>query len=273
FVFVRLGLDRLPPLLFATLRFALAASFVLVVARPRLPWRVLLALGLTLGAAQFGLLFVGMAAGVAPGLASFLLHNQAFFTIGLGWWVLSERLRGRQLVGAGLGALGLGLLIASRPGHAAVFGVVCVLAGAVAAAAGNILLKRAGGADMLGVVVWSSLFAPIPLLVLSWVVEGRDRIAAGIAAADGMAVFAVFYAAVPSTIVAYAIWGKLFRLYGTSTVAPFFLLVPVVAVGLSATVLGQGITPLEAAACALILAGLACAVLPALPQTRAVTSS
>lgn len=262
FVFARIGLDALPPLLFASLRFALVASVAFFVARPALPWPVLAALGLTLGVAQFGLLFLGMAEGVSPGIASFLLHNQTFFTIGLGYCFLSERLKAGQLAGIGVGAVGLALLIMSREGQAAIPGVLGVLGGALAGAIGTILLKRSGGGSMLAVVIWSGLFAPVPLFLLSLLFEGPARIQAGLEAANWATVLAVLYAAIPSTIVAYAIWGRLFQLYSASQVVPFFLLVPVCALALSAVFLGQAVTLAEGVACTLILLGLVCAVLP-----------
>lgn len=272
FIFARIGLDALPPLLFACLRFALVALVALLVARPALPWRVLAGLGLTLGVAQFGLLFLGMSEGVSPGIASLLLHNQTFFTIGMGVVVLGERLKARQLTGMALSAVGLALLIASRDGQAALPGVLCVLGGALAGATGNILLKRAGGGDMLAIVVWSALFAPLPLLLMSLVFEGPARIAAGLAAADWSTALAVVYAAIPSTIVAYAIWGRLFQLYSAGEVMPFFLLVPVFALAMSAAFFGHSLTQTEAVACAFILLGLVCAVMPARKRPAAAHS-
>src|SRR3569833_2224243 len=64
FVVIRLGLDVLPPLFFATLRF----FFVL------------------LPAGLFGLLFIAMIGRTPPGLASLVVLMQVSFTIGLSQW-------------------------------------------------------------------------------------------------------------------------------------------------------------------------------------------
>jgi drug/metabolite transporter (DMT)-like permease len=54
FVVISVGLDDLPPLLFAGLRFLLVAAFAVVVPRPRIGWGSLAAYGLLIGAGQFG---------------------------------------------------------------------------------------------------------------------------------------------------------------------------------------------------------------------------
>ena len=59
FVVIRIGLDHLPPLLFAALRFLLAAiPGVFLLPRPAVPWRNLATYGILIGAGQFGLLFI-----------------------------------------------------------------------------------------------------------------------------------------------------------------------------------------------------------------------
>ena len=59
FVVIDVGLDSWPPLLFAALRFTLIAfPAVLLVGRPRVHWKWVVAVGAFLSAGQFGLLFV-----------------------------------------------------------------------------------------------------------------------------------------------------------------------------------------------------------------------
>ena len=69
FVVIKLGLAQLPPLLFATLRFALAAfPLVLFLPRPPVRWHNLAAYGLAIGLGTFGLLFLAMTRHISPGL-------------------------------------------------------------------------------------------------------------------------------------------------------------------------------------------------------------
>src|SRR5689334_2831346 len=83
FTVIRLGLDGLPPFLLNSLRFTLAATPVLFLPRPAMPWRTLISIAVTLFFGQFTFLLTGMTVGLPPGLASIVLQTQAFFTIAL----------------------------------------------------------------------------------------------------------------------------------------------------------------------------------------------
>jgi O-acetylserine/cysteine efflux transporter len=97
FVVIRVALDHLPPLLFATLRFTLVLlPMAFLVKRPAVSWKNLAAYGVLIGAGQFGLLFVAMKGHISPGLASLVVQTQVFFTIGLAMWLVRERIRSFQ---------------------------------------------------------------------------------------------------------------------------------------------------------------------------------
>ena len=84
FVVIRIGLDHLPPLLFAALRFSAAfLPAALFLRPPSAPWRNLAAYGVLIGAGQFGMLFLAMSGHITPGLASLVVQTQVFFTIAL----------------------------------------------------------------------------------------------------------------------------------------------------------------------------------------------
>ncbi|MGW1632500.1 EamA family transporter, partial [Streptomyces anthocyanicus] len=81
FTVIEIGLDHFPPLLFSALRFLAAAlPAVFLVGRPKAAWKWIVAVGLVLGVAKFGLVFVGMDAGMPAGLSSLVLQIQAVFT-------------------------------------------------------------------------------------------------------------------------------------------------------------------------------------------------
>ena len=64
-----------------------------MLARPRVAWPALIAVGLTLFAGQFILQFFGIAGGMPPGLASIVVQTQALFTILFAALLLHERRR------------------------------------------------------------------------------------------------------------------------------------------------------------------------------------
>jgi O-acetylserine/cysteine efflux transporter len=276
FLFTQAALREAPPLLFAALRFCCVAPFALLVPRPRVSWPLLAAAGLLLGAGQYGFQFLGMAHGVAPGMASLLAHTQAFFTVGIAAVAFAERLGSRRRFAMLLGFAGLAALILDRGGHLTPTGLLFSVAGACCGAAGNAVLKALGrGVNMLGVAVWMSLAAPLPLLLLSAVVEGPAVIADTLAShIVGWTVpVALAYSAVLATITAFAIWGRLLATYAAVQVAPFFLLVPVFGIGLSVAVTGERFGGQQAAGCLLIFVGLVLTFLPERRRRAAVASA
>ncbi len=258
FVVIKYGLATLPPLLFAALRFGLAfLPAALFIRRPAVRWRELAAYGVLIGAGQFGLMFIAMRADISPGLASLVMQSQVFFTIGLAIWWGQERLRVYQGVALLLGASGIGLIAWIGDASATPFGLMLALVAALCWAGGNMVVRRAVGVDMLGYMVWSSLFALPPLLLLSWWFEGSDAIVQGLRAADALTWAAVAWQAAGNVLFGYGVWNWLLARHPAATVAPLALLVPVFGMAASAWWLAEPLPPWKLGAAALVMAGLA----------------
>ena len=258
FVVIKLALNTLPPLLLGVLRFALAfLPAALFIPRPAVPWPKLAAYGVLIGAGQFGLLYLALADRIAPGLASLVIQTQVFFTIGLAMVADGERVRPHQWVALLLATAGIAVIAAHTGGDITLAGLLMVLAGAVSWALGNQVARTMGRVQMLGVVVWSSVFALPPLLALSLLAEGPARMAQGLAAADAGVWAAVVWQAVGNSLFGYAAWGWLLARHPAATVAPMALLVPVFGMGASALLLGEGLPAWKLGAAALVLSGLA----------------
>ena len=262
FVIVKFALIHLPPLTLALLRFALAwFPLALFVPPPAVRWRNLAAYGVLIGAGQFGLLFTAMRADITPGLASLVVQAQAFFTIGLAMWLSGERVARFQIGALLLASGGIALIALHTDASATPLGIVLVLGAAASWAGGNMIARAAGPVNMLGYVVWSSLFALPPLLAFALVFEGWPAMRAGIAAADTGTWAAVLWQAVGNAIFGYGAWGWLLARHPASSVAPLSMLVPVFGLATSAMVLGEPLQPWKLAAFALVMAGLAVGVL------------
>ena len=257
FVVIRMGLDVLPPLLFAALRFTLAAAPALFLARPKVPWRDLATYGVLIGVGQFGLLFLAIDGLIAPGLASLLVQVQVFFTIAFAMRGTGERFARVQWLALALAVAGVIVIAAHTGGATRIGGVLLVLGAALSWSLGNMVQRRAGRIDMLAFVVWASLFAIPPLFALALVFEGPRAVAGGIAAATWVTWAAVLWQAVGNTMFGYGAWGWLLARYPASAVAPMPLLVPVFGMGAAAVFLGEPLPAWKLGAAALILAGLA----------------
>jgi O-acetylserine/cysteine efflux transporter len=241
FVVIRIGLDHLPPLLFATLRFCLVlVPMAFFVKRPAVSWKNLAAYGVLIGAGQFGLLFVAMKGHISPGLASLVVQTQVF-----------------QVVALLLAASGIVLIAAHGGGSATPLGVLLVLLAAASWSGGNIVARQAGPVNMLGYVVWASLFSIPPLFLMSLWLEGWPAMVKGVTEAGVSTWLAVAWQAVGNTMFGYAAWGWLLARHPAATVTPMALLVPVFGMGTSALLLGEGLPAWKLIAAALVLTGLA----------------
>jgi O-acetylserine/cysteine efflux transporter len=258
FVVIKLALEHLPPLMLAALRYAFAFfPIAFFVKRPAVPWRHLAAYGILIGVGQFGLLFIAMRHDISPGLASLVIQMQVFFTIALVMRLSGERLLGYQWAALALAALGLGLILVQTDGSATPLGLALVLIAAMSWAGGNVVARMAGAIDMLAYVVWASLFAVPPLIVLSLIFDGVPAIQAGFANADLGTWAAVLWQSVGNTMFGYGAWGWLLARHPAGAVTPLALLVPVFGMGASAIVLSESLPVWKLAAAGLVLAGLA----------------
>ena len=230
--------------------------------RPRVTWPSLIAIGSTLFAGQFLLQFFAIANGLPPGLASLLVQTQALFTIVFAAMALYERPTARQLSGVAVAFAGLVLILLTVGQDLTAVGFCLAMGSAISWGVGNVLLKRIGDVEMLGLIVWLSLVPPLPALALSLVLDGPAALARAVSSAAWLAVAAALYLGVVATILAYAIWGRLLRRYPAATVTPFALLVPFVGGYSSAVVFGERFGPLRLAGMALVLLGIAVIVPP-----------
>ncbi len=271
FVVIKIGLRDFPPLLFSALRFAVAALPLLWLWRagPPAPLRFILGIGLALGVAMFSLLFIGIDVGLPAGLASLVAQTQAFFTALLAALLLGDRPSRRQLAGMALAAAGI-LVIAGDIGDGgSLLGLVLVLGAALAWAVANILTKQAGARDPLGLMIWMSAVAVVPLLLLSWAFEGGDRMVSALLGMSWLGAGAVVFQSLVATLAAFGAWSVLLVRYPASLVAPFSLLVPVFGMSSTALLLGETISPAKLAGAALVMTGLAVTVIgPALAGKR-----
>jgi O-acetylserine/cysteine efflux transporter len=246
----------------ATLRFTCAflpAAFFLK--RPAVPVFNLAAYGILIGAGQFGLLFLAMKSYITPGLASLVVQIQVFFTIALSMRLTGERVRGFQWAALGLATSGLAVILTHSDGSATPLGLILVVMAAFCWSSGNMVSRAAGKVDMLAYVVWASIFAVPPLLILALLFEGAPAFMAGVHAATATTWAAVVWQAVGNTMFGYGIWGWLLARHPAATVAPMALLVPIFGMGASALFLGEPLQSWKLLAAALVMGGLALSLL------------
>lgn len=262
FVVIRLGLNALPPLFFATLRFVFVfAPAFLFLRKPDVAWSNLAVYGICIGMFQFGFLFIAMKGSISPGLASLVVQMQVFFTIALAMLRTGERIRPHQTAAFALAIAGMGVIAAHNGQGTTILGVALVLLAALGWAFGNQAGREAGqkqtDLNMLAYVVWAAMFSAPPLLILSLLLEGPTAIAEGIHHATATTWAAVLWQSVGNTMFGYTCWAWLLSRYPAATVAPMSLLVPIFGFASSAIILGEPLPLWKIGATLLIMAGLA----------------
>ncbi|MFI1165211.1 EamA family transporter [Streptomyces sp. NPDC020801] len=258
FTVIEIGLGHFPPLLFSALRFLAAAlPAVLFVGRPKVPWKWIVSVGLVLGVAKFGLLFVGMDAGMPAGLSSLVLQIQTVFTALFACLALGERPSGRRLVGMAVALAGIAVAAVDEGTSGPLGAFALVVAAAACWGASNVLTRKAAPPDALNFMVWVSTVPVLPLLALSLSLEGPSRDLAALRTLDWQGTGTVLYVAWVTTVFGFGAWGWLLRRHAASTVAPFSLLVPVFGMSSAALFLGEPVTLLRWCAAALLVGGVA----------------
>ncbi len=109
----------------------------------------------------------------------------------------------------------------------------------------------------MALVVWASLIPPLPFLVLSYFLEGPQRIEAALTGITGLSIFAIFYLAFIATLLGYGLWSRLLSRYPASQVAPFSLLVPIVGLASASLILDEHLSTAQIGGAVLVMAGLA----------------
>lgn len=263
FVVIKVGLEGMPPLLLAGLRFALVAfPAVFFISRPRIPIKLLFIYGLTISFGQFALLFWALKAGLPAGLASLILQAQAFFTLIFSAVILKEKIRAISWIALIVAALGITLLASAQDHGSApvtIFTLLLTLGAASSWALGNITNKfitRYDGVNSMSLIVWGAIAPACMFIVSSYVFEGGAEIINNVAMLQWHNMFAIVYLSLLATLLGYGGWSYLLSRYPTSSVAPLSLLVPVFGLMAGYVFLGEQLNITQVLGVIVVVAGL-----------------
>lgn len=261
FTVLDIGLADFPPLLYAAMRFALVGSCALVVPRPKVKARWIVAVGTFTILGQYSLLYLGMAAGMPSGLASLVLQVQAIFTIAIAGVALRERPGPRRLVGIVVSAMGVGVVGLACGGSVPVLALVLLIGAGASWAVGNVCTRVAQPDNGFRLVVWASLVPPLPLLALSLATEGGSRDAHALSHASAGAWLSLGFTVGFSTIMALGIYAAMLAKYPADRVVPFNLGIPVVGLAAGWLLTGESVTAPMLVGAAVVLVGLGLVVI------------
>jgi drug/metabolite transporter (DMT)-like permease len=249
-LFIKLGLEDLPPFTFAGIRFVIAAlilSIVLAIRRRPLPhnwrdWILIAGTGILAFSINYGLLFWGENR-ISSGLAAILQTIIPVFGLLLAHLHLpAERITLPKLTGVVLGIAGVGLIFSNQMetgGPAAFQGSVAIVIGAFGAAYSNILVKARGGhLDYATLAAGQMVFGLVPLLFVGILFEGNPLKIHW----TPLALLSLFYLALVGSAIAFLLYYWLVGHMEVTKTMLIALVTPLIAVTLGMIVRGEELT-------------------------------
>jgi probable blue pigment (indigoidine) exporter len=167
------------------------------------------------------------------------------------WAVIGERPRAAALVGAGIGALGVALLVLRADFAVDPIGVAASFGAVAMSSLGFVLVKRwEPPVDLLTFTAWQLVAGGLVLLPIALVVEGAPP-RMDVSAAGGF-----LYLGLAGTILAYVVWFRGLRRLPAAAVSLVGLLNPVSGTLIGIALAGEAFGLTQAVGMLLVLGGI-----------------
>ena len=264
-LFIKLGLEDLPPFTFAGLRFTIALVPLILILlwrrlslpRRRVEWGLVALTGVLLFTIDYGLIFWGERH-LTSGMTAVLFCTVPLFGLFFAHLMLpAERLRLSKVLGVLLGIAGVAVIFAHQLRQqdplAPVASVAIVVAAASAALSNTIVKARLTHIDPLVVTTGQMAVGVAPLLALGALLEARPTTLVW----TPIAVASLVYLALVGSTLGFLVFYHLFRVVEVTKVQLIILVSPLVAVALGWLVLGETLGVRELIGALAVLLGLA----------------
>ena len=246
-LFIKLGLEDLPPLTFAGIRFVISCAIIFAIIRIRglqLPrarrdWLLLAVTGILSFGFNYGLVFWGEQH-ISSGLAALLQATlPAFGLVFAHFHLPSERLSWTKIGGVVLGVCGVAVVFSNQlavAGRQALAGCVALILSAAFAAYSNVLVKRYGKNLNPAIMAAGQMFFGLLLLfAVGLPLEGNPLRFHW----TPIAVLSLLYLAVVGSVIAFLLYYWLVQNMDVTKSMLIALVTPVVAVILGMLVLNE----------------------------------
>jgi len=270
---IKIGLEFLPPFLFAGIRFATATLCLLIITkllrahvpRDRSSWMIMLFLGVFQIGLPYGLVFWAEEY-VSSGLAAVLFATMPFFVLLFAHFLVDEKLTRLKMLGMGASFVGLVLIFwrdmmvsQGLIGNTALYGGLAVVGSAVSGALASVVGKQhAGKIDPAANVLVQSLVGTIALTSTGLIT--RESVVTNLTL---IPVLAVLYLGVVGSALAFV--GMYWLLVKTTAtnVSLVTFITPILALVLGWAVLKEVPDPNVGGGAILILVGIYLTIKPA----------
>lgn len=250
-LFIKVGLNDLPPLTFAALRFILAVIVVgaiIFVQKIPLPktsrqWKLLAVTGILQFSINYSLVFWSEVY-ISSGLAAVLQATIPIFGLILAWIYLpDERITGLKIAALAIGIIGVGIVFVEQlriNSIMAFLGSVGIVIGAYAAAHASILTKAKGGSMHPASLVFGQMVCGIlPIIIIALITEGNPLNHRY----SGLTIASILYLSLFGTIISFWLYYWLLSRIESTKAMTIALVTPLVAVVCGSIFLEEKLPP------------------------------
>jgi drug/metabolite transporter (DMT)-like permease len=263
-IFIKIGLEDLPPITFAVSRFLLAAILLLpIILVQKIPWprdwgewRLMALTGFLQFTVNYSTVFWAEQY-ITSGLAAVLQAMITVFGLLLAWIFLpAERITPLKIIAVLIGVVGVGVIFVDQlrvESTMAFAGSVAIVFGAYAAAQASILVKAKAVAINPAIIVFSQMVCGLPpLIVYALAFEGSPFVHNWGLRAVG----SVLYLTIAGTIAAFWLYYWLLARIESTQAMMIALVTPLIAVAVGNVFLGETLPPQTLAGGLLILSSI-----------------
>lgn len=263
-IFIKVGLDDLPPIAFAYSRFAVAIAILFIAIKIKnipLPktageWRLMALTGVLQFSINYSLVFWSEQY-ITSGLAAVLQATISVFGLALAWIFLpDERITTQKITAVVMGVIGVAVIFNDQlrvESWLAFAGCVGIVVGAYAAAQASILVKARAGKIHPASLVFCQMICGFPAVFIYSLIREGDPLTFNWSL---KAVICVLYLSVLGTVAAFWLYYWLLSRIESTKAMMISLVTPLLAVVIGNVVLGETLPPLTFFGGSLIIASI-----------------
>lgn len=250
-IFIKVGLEDLPPITFAAARFSLAILLLLPLAlSKRLPmpsspaqWRLMALTGFLQFSINYSTVFWSEQY-ISSGLAAVLQAMITVFGLPLAWIYLpAEKITGLKVAAVAIGLAGVTVIFVEQlqiKSLMAFLGCVAIVVGAYAAAHASILIKAKGGGLHPATMLFTQMLFGLPAIIIYALVREGNPVSYNW---SWTAIICVLYLTIVGTVAAFWLYYWLLGKIESTKAMMISLVTPLIAVVIGSIFLGERLPP------------------------------
>lgn len=263
-IFIKIGLEDLPPIGFSAARFLLSVAILFAAIKiqniplptTRAEWKLMALTGFLQFSINYSMVFWSEQY-ITSGLAAVLQATISVFGLLLAWIFLpDERITPQKIIAVAIGIFGVAVIFVDQlrvENWLAFAGCVAIVIGAYAAAQASILIKARGTSIHPAALVFCQMLCGLPaILAYSLIREGSPLNFNW----TWRAVACVLYLAVLGSVIAFWLYYWLLSRIESTKALMISLVTPLLAVVIGAVALGETLPPQTALGGLLIIASI-----------------